>query len=74
MMILYVFCSNGVFKATMELHEGKYEFKFKVDGEWKTNPSLVRKIVKLFTLIVNCHSTKNILCRQLRQNQAGTHW
>ncbi len=43
---------NGVWNVSLNLLPGKYEYKFLVDGEWKTDP-------KNEQTCINCFGTHN---------------
>lgn len=39
---------NGVWKATLNLDPGRYEYRFMVDGEWQDDPACVDKAPNAF--------------------------
>lgn len=43
---------NGVWRTSVMLYPGRYEYRFQVDGEWYNDPNNYRKCP-------NCFGTKN---------------
>ena len=45
--------SDGVHKVILEVTEGKHEYHYMVDGEWKTNSNLVSQLFSTLLNILN---------------------
>lgn len=39
---------NGIWKATLPLQPGRYEYRFLVDGEWQDDPACTERVPNSF--------------------------
>ena len=59
------FSDRGEFSATLELPEGRHEYKFIVDGEWMHDPDVVSRFIHILSRFTLTCKFMAFCCKQI---------